>query len=102
MTALRIDVEITKLLLLPFPGFLRYFIAPLIPHRKRIFRQRTAVRDLLFPQSGSIVAKDEPSVMKLFIESGKDTDPGSITARLLLLTATAVSLHFTSRFGGGF
>jgi len=63
----------------------------LIPQRNRIFRQRAAVRDLLFPLSTA--GREEPSVMKLFIESGKDTNPDSITARLLLLTAAAVSLH---------
>lgn len=34
--------------------------------------------------------KEEPSVMKLLIESGKDKDPESVAARLLLLTAAAV------------
>ncbi|KAI1211425.1 cytochrome P450 [Annulohypoxylon truncatum] len=94
VTNLPIDVEITKFLLLPFPAFLRCYIAPLIPQRNRIFRQRAAVRDLLFPQSEPIEAKQEPSVMKLFIESGKDKDADSITARLLLLTAAA--LHTSS------
>lgn len=93
MTALPIDVEITKFLLLPLPAFLRRFIAPLIPQRNRIFRQRAAVRDLLFPSSEKNTVEEEPSVMKLFIESGKDADPNSITARFLLLTAASVRLH---------
>lgn len=98
VTALPIDVEITKFLLLPFPAFLRRFIAPMIPQRSRIFRQRAAVRDLLFPPSEKIAAKEEPSVMKLLIESGKDTNPDSITARLLLLTAAAVRLRQASKY----
>jgi hypothetical protein len=93
VTSLPVDVEITKLLLLPFPDFLRRFVAPLIPQRNRIFRQRAATRDLLFSPSEKIMVKEEPSVMKLLIESGKDTNPDSITARLLLLTAAAVRLH---------
>ena len=93
VTALPIDVEITKFLLLPFPAFLRRFIAPLIPQRNRIFRQRAAVRDLLFPPSEKISVKEEPSLMKLLVESGKDTDPDSISTRLLLLTAAAVRLR---------
>ncbi|ROW16671.1 hypothetical protein VPNG_01760 [Cytospora leucostoma] len=92
VTALPFDVEITKFLLLPFPAFLRRFIAPLIPQRRRIFRHRAAVRDLLFPPSEA--AKEEPSVMRLFSESGRDTDPYSLTGRLLLLTAAA--LHTSS------
>jgi hypothetical protein len=75
LIALPIDVEITKFLLLPFPSFLRRFITPLIPQRNRIFRQRAAVRNLLFPGSENVSVKEEPSVMKLFIESGKDMDP---------------------------
>jgi len=90
VTNLPIDVEITKFILLPFPSFLRRFIAPLIPFRNRIFRQRAAVRKLLFPQSEKVEVKEEPSVMKLLIESGKDKDPESVAARLLLLTAAAV------------
>ncbi|KAI8946774.1 cytochrome P450 [Xylaria longipes] len=91
---LPVNVEITKFILLPFPDFLQRFIAPLIPQRNRIFRQRAAVRDLLFPPSDKIAAGEEPSVMKLLIESGKDGDPDSLAARLLLLTAAA--LHTSS------
>ena len=40
--------------------------------------------------SGKPAAPEEHSVMKLFIQSGKDTNPETLTARLLLLTATAV------------
>lgn len=94
VTDLPFDVEITKIILLPFPEFLRRFIAPLIPQRNKIFRNRVAVRDILFPPSEPLEAKQEPSVMKLFIESGKDKDRDSITARLLLLTAAA--LHTSS------
>lgn len=94
VTALPMDVEVTKFLLLACPTLLRRFVAPLIPQRNRIFRQRAAVRDLLFPPSEQVqvAAKEEPSVMKLLIESGKDSDPDSIAARLLLLTAAAVRL----------
>lgn len=56
------------------------------------------MRKLLFPREG-LERKtgkgnevDEPSVMELFLESGKDSDPDSITARLLLLMAAAVRL----------
>ncbi|KAI1413681.1 cytochrome P450 [Hypoxylon sp. FL1857] len=94
VTALPIHVEITKFILLPFPAFLRRFIAPLIPRRNRIFHERTAVRNLLFPASEENANKEEPSVMQLFIKSGKDTDPDRITARLLILTAAA--LHTSS------
>ncbi|KAI1384973.1 cytochrome P450 [Hypoxylon trugodes] len=78
VTALAVDVEITKFILLPFPSFLRRFIAPLIPQRNRVFRQRTAVRNVLFPRSEKIGIKDEPA----------------ITARLLILTGAA--LHTSS------
>ncbi|KAJ8133010.1 hypothetical protein O1611_g617 [Lasiodiplodia mahajangana] len=94
LTALPINVEITKIILLSFPPFLRRYIAPLIPRRNRIFRERTAVRNILFPQSGKAAVDEELSVLKLFLDSGKDTDPDSITARLLLLTAAA--LHTSS------
>ena len=90
VTDLPINVEITKFLLLPFPFFIRQLIAPLIPYRNRIFKQRKAVRDHLFPSQEKDIPREEPSVMKLFIESGRDADPESITARLLLLTAAAV------------
>jgi hypothetical protein len=93
VTTLPIDVEITKFLLLPSPAFLRSFAAPLILQRNRIFRQRAATRDLLFPPTEKVKVKEEPSVMKILIESGKDTNPDGITARLLLLTAAAVRLH---------
>lgn len=91
VTDLPVNVEITKFLLLPFPSFIRHLIAPLIPQRNRIFQQRKAVRDQLFPSLDKAILGEEPSVMKLFIESGRDADPESITARLLLLTAAAVS-----------
>ncbi|KAK7750955.1 hypothetical protein SLS62_007088 [Diatrype stigma] len=96
VTALPMDVEVTKFLLLACPAPLRRFVAPLIPQRNRIFRQRAAVRDLLFPPSeqAHVAAEEEPSVMKLLVESGKDTDPDRLTARLLLLTAAA--LHTSS------
>ncbi|GAB1319341.1 Ent-kaurene oxidase [Madurella fahalii] len=94
VTELPINVEITKFVLLPFPAFLRRFVAPLIPQRNRNFRHRGAVRGLLFPPSEKIAVKEEPSVMKLLIESGKDTDPDSITSRLLILTGAA--LHTSS------
>lgn len=68
------------------------------PNTDRIFRQRREVRNLLFSEE-SLIEKtrsenvvNEPSVMKPFLEIGKDTDPGSITARLLLLTAAPVRL----------
>lgn len=89
VTDLPIHVEITKFLLLPLPSFLRRFVAPLIPQRYKIFRQRAAVRDLLFP-SGEALVEEDPSVMKLFLETGRDNDPDRITARLLILTAAAV------------
>jgi hypothetical protein len=88
---LPIDVEITKFLLLPVPFFMRRFITPLIPSRNRIFQHRTAVCNLLFPFKGKMEMNDEPNVMRLLLESGKDKDPDSLTARLLLLTAAAVS-----------
>ena len=91
VTALPVDVEITKFILLPFPDSLRRIIAPLIPQRNRIFSHRTAVKDLIFAQSAPHSIEDELSVLKLLIQSGKDTDPDSVTARLLLLTAAAVS-----------
>ncbi|KAI1130920.1 cytochrome P450 [Nemania abortiva] len=94
LNALPTNVEITKLILLPFPPFLRRYIAPMIPQRNRIFRQRAAVRDVLFPRSEEDATNDELSVMRLFLDSGKDMDPESITARLLLLTAAA--LHTSS------
>ncbi|KAH7322488.1 cytochrome P450 [Stachybotrys elegans] len=89
VTDLPVNVEITKFLLLPFPSLLRRYVAPLIPQRNHIFRQRKEARDALFPP-GDVVAGDEPSVLKLFIESNRDRDPDSITARLLLLTAAAL------------
>lgn len=87
---LPIHVEITKFILLPFPTFFRPFIARLIPQRYSIFRQRAAVADLLFRSPDKSRDKSEPSVMRLFLESGKDGDPNRIAARLLLLTAAAV------------
>ncbi|KAI1330696.1 cytochrome P450 [Xylariaceae sp. FL0255] len=96
LTTLPGNVEITKLILLPIPSFLRSVIAPLIPHRNRIFRDRTAVRQVLFPNDPKqvITTDNDPSVLNLLIESGKDTDPASITARLLILNAAA--LHTSS------
>lgn len=89
VSSLPVDVEITKFILLPLPALLRRFIAPLIPQRNRIFRQRAAVRDLLFP-SGRVIVREEPSIMKLLIEHGKETDPARLTARLMILTGAAV------------
>ncbi|CAI6092672.1 unnamed protein product [Clonostachys chloroleuca] len=89
---LPVNVEITKFILLSFPSSLRNFIAPIIPQRNNIFRQRKLARDVLFP-FGNVVAGDEPSVLKLLIESKKDHDPDSLTARLLLLTAAAVGAN---------
>lgn len=84
------DVFLTRNILLLFPTFLRGWIAPLIPQRNRIFSQRVAVRNLLFP-SNEVRAVEEPSVMKLFIESGRDKSPLNITGRLMILTGAAVS-----------
>ncbi|KAI2603658.1 hypothetical protein GGR54DRAFT_644623 [Hypoxylon sp. NC1633] len=39
VTALPADVEITKFILLPFPAFVRRFLAPLIRQRNRVFPQ---------------------------------------------------------------
>lgn len=89
---LPVNVEITKFILLSFPSSLRNFIAPIIPQPNNIFRQRKLARDVLFP-FGNVVAGDEPSVLKLLIESKKDHDPDSLTARLLLLTAAAVGAN---------
>jgi hypothetical protein len=99
VTDLPVNVEITKFILLPFPSSLRWLIAPLIPQRNSIFRQRKMGRDVLFP-SGNVVASDEPSVLKLFIESKKDRDPDSLTARTLLLTAAAVGAKSIRILGG--
>lgn len=77
--------------MLPFPALLRPLVAFMIPQPRRLAKRRAAVRNLLFPPTSRSLSKDELSVMKLLIEGGKDTDPESLTARLLLLTAAAVS-----------
>ncbi|KAI0401848.1 cytochrome P450 [Xylaria palmicola] len=77
LTDLPVNIEITKFILLPLPAISRPFIAPLIPQR----------RHLLFPRSDELAtAGKESSVMRLFIESGKDNDPDSIAASVILHT----------------
>lgn len=99
VSSLSKDVFLTKFLLLPFPAMLRPLIAPLIPQRNRVFRERVAVRNLLFPSSANtatMTSPDELSVMKLFIDSKKDKSPESIVARLMILTAAGVrNMHST-------
>ena len=91
VTAFPIDVEISKMILLPFPDFLRPFIVPLIPARRRIDRHRANVRNLLFPSSGVSSTKGDLTVLKLLVQATKDHDPQTLTMRVLLLTAAAVS-----------
>ncbi|KAK0618573.1 cytochrome P450 [Bombardia bombarda] len=94
VTNLPVDVEITKFILLPFPYYLRRFIAPLVPQRNRIMRQRAAVRDLLFSASKELAAKEGTQCDEAASESGRDADAHRIATRLLLLTAAA--LHTSS------
>ncbi|KAI0194214.1 cytochrome P450 [Astrocystis sublimbata] len=94
LTNLPADVEITKLTLLPFPRFIRGLLAPLIPRRNRVFRQRAEVRELLFSTPETLAVTKEPSVLNFFIESGKDQNPDTITARLMILSGAA--LHTSS------
>ncbi|KAI0391640.1 cytochrome P450 [Xylariaceae sp. FL0594] len=65
-----------------------------ITKRNQIFRDPVTVRRVLFPSSTEPVSREEPSVTKLLIDSGKDRDPDRITARLLILSGAA--LHTSS------
>ncbi|KAL9028492.1 MAG: hypothetical protein Q9196_003147 [Gyalolechia fulgens] len=85
------DVEKVKFALLLFPDPMRSWIAPLLPQRRRISRNHRNVRDLLFPQSKLKRSDEEYTVLNFLLQTAKDNDPDTLSARLILLTAAALS-----------
>lgn len=85
------DVEKVKLAVLPLPSFLRSWIAPLTPQRRRIAQDHRKVRNILFPSSRLQKSKEEFTVLNFLLDSSKDHDTDTLTSRMILLTAAAVS-----------
>lgn len=96
VNAFPMDVEKTKFALLLFPSFIRPLITYFLPMKWRLIRNHRRVRDLLFPLSRIEKSKEEYTVLNFLLQASKDTDPESLTSRMILLTAAAVGISLAS------
>jgi hypothetical protein len=99
IAAYQTDVALVVVALFPFPDFFRPFIAPLVPFKWRLNRIHTTVRELLFPDRGTIkgpVSEGTVSLVKFFIQNSKDGCQETIVAQILVLLSAAVGTHALS------
>lgn len=98
VTAFPMDVEKVKFALLLFPAFMRPWVVSVVPPKWRLLRNHENVRNLLFPSFRLQKSEEEFTVLNFLLQTSKDNDPETMTSRLMLLTAAAVSelIHFTS------
>jgi hypothetical protein len=92
VNAFPMDVEKTKFALLLFPVAMRSWVVKLLPQKWRLIRNHRNVRNLLFPASKLEKSKEEHTVLNLLLQTSKDTHPETLTSRMILLTAAAVSI----------
>lgn len=85
------DVEKVKFALLIFPEFVRPWLAPWLPQRRRLARDHKEVQNLIFPESRLEKTEEQHTVLNFLLQSSRDMDPETLTSRMILLTAAAVS-----------
>ena len=95
VNAFPMDVEKVKFALLIFPSFARSWIVPLLPQKWRLTRDHRQVRDLLFPAEQLKTPEEEFTFLNFLLQTYKDTDPETLTSRMILMTAAAVSITLT-------
>ena len=97
VTAFPMDVEKVKFALLLFPTFMRPWVVPFLPPKWSLNRNHRNVRHLLFPSSKLRKSEEEFTVLNFLLQTSKDNNPETLTSRLMLLTAAAVSewIHST-------
>lgn len=100
VNAFPMDVEKVKFALMIFPDFMRPWIVSLLPQKHRLVRNHQYVRNLLFPASKLAKTEEKSTVLNLLLQSSKDTDPETLTSRMILLTAAAVSTPLTQEPSG--
>lgn len=91
VNAFPMDVEKVKFALLIFPASMRSWIVPFLPQKWRLTRNHRNVRNLLFPASKLQKSQEDFTVLNFLLQTSKDTDPETLTSRMILLTAAAVS-----------
>ncbi len=91
VNAFPMDVEKVKFTLLLFPAFMRSWIVGFLPQRWRLTRNHKNVRNLLFPASKLAKSQEDFTVLNFLLQTSKDTNPETLTSRMILLTAAAVS-----------
>lgn len=91
VTAFPMDVEKVKFALLALPSFMRSWVVPLLPPKWRLERNHKNVRNLLFPSSKLEKSGEDHTVLNFLLQTSKDNDPETLTSRMILLTAAAVS-----------
>jgi len=91
VNAFPMDVEKVKFALLFFPASMRSWIVPFLPQKWRLTRNHRNVRNLLFPASKLQKSQEDFTVLNFLLQTSKDTDPETLTSRMILLTAAAVS-----------
>ena len=89
------DVEKIKLALLFFPSFTRSWLVYLLPMKWRLIRNHKRVRNLLFPSSQLKRSEEEYTVLDFLLQASKDSNAETLTSRMILLTAAAVSILLT-------
>ena len=95
------DVEKIKLALLFFPSFTRSWVVYLLPMKWRLIRNHERVRNLLFPSSQLVKPEEEYTVLDILLQASKDSNTETLTSRMILLTAAAVSILTTLIIANG-
>jgi len=96
VTAFPMDVEKVKFALLTLPNLMRSWVVPLLPPKWRLDRNHENVRSLLFPESKLEKSGEDHTVLNFLLQTSKDNDPETLTSRMILLTAAAVSKSICS------
>lgn len=95
------DVEKVKFALLTLPNFMRPWVVNLLPPKWSGKRNHKNVRNLLFPSSKLEKSWENHTVLNFLLQTAKDTDPETLTSRMILLTAAAVSQSICSSLRHG-
>ena len=95
------DVEKIKLALLFFPSFTRSWVVYLLPMKWRLIRNHERVRNPLFSSSQLVKPEEEYTVLDFLLQASKDSNTNTLTSRMILLTAAAVSILTVLIFANG-
>ena len=95
VNAFPMDVEKVKFALLVFPSAARSWIVHLLPQKWRLTRDHRQVRNLLFPEKKLKMSEEEFTFFNFLLQTSKDTDPETLTSRMILMTAAAVSVTYS-------